>query len=287
VSYGPERGLGVNTIDGNGLIEVAGELVGNTLYMPESDATGVLRVMPGGVVDLRGLDMTFEPQRSNRSSTLEIVGSGGSFTTTVGTVFVNHPTATMKFTADAGGVTPIVSVGIDNPPTDPGGADVEGGNLVLDLDDYNFTPSSTLTLIDVAPNALFGTFGMVTFVGNTTAEVNYDVVNGDIFLNNFMRTASPGIVGDYNDNGTVDAADYVVWRKNLGTANTLPNDDTPGSVLPVDYDRWRANFGMSSGSGASLSAVPAPEPTSLPGALLLAALSSSMRRQRRKNEKSE
>jgi hypothetical protein len=279
-SYGPERGLGVNTIDGNGLVQVEGELIGNKLYMPESDATGVLRVMPGGVVDIETLDMTFEAFRANRSSTLEIVGSGGSFTTTVGPVLVNHPTATVKFTADAGGVTPIVSVGIANPPASPGGADVEGGNLVLDLDDFSFTPTSRMLLFDVAPDELFGEFGMVSFAGDTTADVVYDYENGDIYLENFMSTEPPGIVGDYNDNGTVDAADYVVWRENLGSTNTIPNDDTPGSVLAVDYDRWRANFGMSSAGGASLSAVPTPEPTTLAGALLLATLCLSKRRLR-------
>ena len=205
----------MNTIDGNGLIEVAGELIGNTLYMPESDADGVLRVMPGGVVNLRGVDMTFESFRPNRSSLLEIIGSGGSFTTTVGTFFVSHPTATVKFVADAGGVTPIISVGITDPATPPGGADVEGGNLVLDLDDFNFTPTSTLTLLDVKQrdamgnDYLFGTFGSVTFLGDTTATVNYDYLNGDIFLDNFMSTDPPGVTGDYNDDGKVDAADYV------------------------------------------------------------------------------
>ena len=36
--------------------------------------------------------------------------------------------------------------------------------------------------------------------------------------------------GDYNQNGVVDAADYVLWRKNNNTAITLPNDSTPGTA---------------------------------------------------------
>jgi hypothetical protein len=62
--------------------------------------------------------------------------------------------------------------------------------------------------------------------------------------------------GDFNQNGTVDAADYVVWRKTDGTQ--------------TGYDTWRANFGtsLSAGSGSAgyplgasaepLSAVPEP-----------------------------
>jgi hypothetical protein len=49
--------------------------------------------------------------------------------------------------------------------------------------------------------------------------------------------------GDYNDDFTVDAADYVVWRK-AGATDTLPNDPTAGTVDQSDYDLWRTNFGM-------------------------------------------
>jgi hypothetical protein len=46
--------------------------------------------------------------------------------------------------------------------------------------------------------------------------------------------------GDFNDDGTVDAADYVVWRKGLGTIYTQS-----------DYDDWRTHFGQSApGSGS-------------------------------------
>lgn len=76
--------------------------------------------------------------------------------------------------------------------------------------------------------------------------------------------------GDYNDDGTVDAADYVVWRANLGTTNTIPNDLTPHWVMEDDYTVWRANFGSTAAGGGSLSSV--PEPTSLLLILILGAL---------------
>jgi glucose/arabinose dehydrogenase len=57
--------------------------------------------------------------------------------------------------------------------------------------------------------------------------------------------------GDYNDDGTVDAADYVVWRKTDGTQE--------------GYDAWRAHFSQTTGSGAtgSASAPTVPEPATL------------------------
>jgi hypothetical protein len=51
----------------------------------------------------------------------------------------------------------------------------------------------------------------------------------------------PVTPGDYNRDGTVDAADYVVWRKGSGATYTQ-----------ADYDVWRANFGQTIGSGAAL-----------------------------------
>jgi hypothetical protein len=73
-----------------------------------------------------------------------------------------------------------------------------------------------------------------------------------------------GLPGDYNDDGNVDAADYVVWRKNQGTTNPLPNDPDGGTIGNEQYDTWLTNFGSSTGGG-SLAAGPTavPEPSSL------------------------
>jgi hypothetical protein len=65
------------------------------------------------------------------------------------------------------------------------------------------------------------------------------------------NVVEPPLPGDYNGNGTVDAADYVLWRN----GGPLQNDTTPASVGPEDYDVWRANFGRTFGSGASLAEV--------------------------------
>ena len=67
---------------------------------------------------------------------------------------------------------------------------------------------------------------------------------------------SPTLPGDYNNDGTVDAADYTVWRDHLGSGTALPNDDTAG-VGQDDYDRWGANYGENLGSG-SVTTIPEP-----------------------------
>jgi hypothetical protein len=68
----------------------------------------------------------------------------------------------------------------------------------------------------------------------------------------FLIPALPNLPGDYNGDGTVDAADYVVWR------------DTDGGQ--AGYDTWRANFGNSIGPGTgsdALTTVPEPGTSAL------------------------
>jgi hypothetical protein len=56
------------------------------------------------------------------------------------------------------------------------------------------------------------------------------------------------IAGDFNTDGTVDAADYVVWRKSFSGDQAM-------------YGAWRANFGTSLGPGSG-SVLPSAEPLS-------------------------
>jgi hypothetical protein len=55
------------------------------------------------------------------------------------------------------------------------------------------------------------------------------------------------LIGDYNNNGTVDLTDYVLWRN----GGPLQNEGTtPGVVTSEDYGVWRANFGRTGGAGS-------------------------------------
>jgi hypothetical protein len=131
----------------------------------------------------------------------------------------------------AGNLT-VVSVDLLGPP------DVlPDTNLpaALDLNDW---PDATMLFVD-----LLGIEDVSSYI---LAEINS--------LTPFAPSIMPG---DFNTDGNVDAADYVVWRKGLGTSYT-----------PDHYNEWRANFGriFSAGSGSSLpsaeslsSAVPEPD----------------------------
>lgn len=76
--------------------------------------------------------------------------------------------------------------------------------------------------------------------------------------------AESGVYGDYNNDGVVNAADYVTWRERSGTNFLLPNETpgtTPGQVTPDDYMEWRKRFDNTAGTGSSAPAA-IPEPAS-------------------------
>ena len=107
--------------------------------------------------------------------------------------------------------------------------------------------SNALFMADIADGSLFS--------GPTNTGAIYRVM-----------AVSPG---DYNYDGIVNAADYVVWRKN------------PGSFPADAYEDWRAHFGQTatgSGSGAIVNAV-ISEPTTL--VLLIVGTASAVIRRRR------
>jgi hypothetical protein len=88
------------------------------------------------------------------------------------------------------------------------------------------TGSESYPIFEAEPNV----HGTTPLVNSLTIRVEDDVVT----------TTVPG---DYNADTRVDAADYVVWRRNRGQSVMLPNDDTPDGVSDEDYDTWRENFG--------------------------------------------
>jgi hypothetical protein len=70
------------------------------------------------------------------------------------------------------------------------------------------------------------------------------------YLRNFTLQLPDSLPGDYNGDGNVDAADYVVWRTTDGT--------------PSGHDIWRMNFDTSVGTGANARTNAAlPEPTTV------------------------
>lgn len=122
-------------------------------------------------------------------------------------------------------------------------------------------------------NLLGGLTGADIANGNAIYDFSYDAASGTLALLDFFNRnvfifevggATTGLVGDYNGNNVVDAADYTLWRDTLGDSVATNGDGADGNSNGVidagDYEVWKTNFGMTTGSGSG-SAV--PEPTSL------------------------
>lgn len=147
-------------------------------------------------------------------------------------------------------------------------AKIVGGTL-----DNDGTAQVTFTdATPVGDDPIIGPFGSYTYDtfalrpsnSTTTAEV-FDTT---LFKVEFTTSAvAPGVPGDYNGNGKVDGADYVVWRNGGPLQNEV---DAPGTVNDADYAAWRARFGNTSGAGAGVSAAGVPEPGTI--VLLLASV---------------
>jgi len=187
------------------------------------------------------------------------------------------------------------------------GFEVSSDSAPLDI--AGFTPISGGTgnwLTDAE-----GTTGLsqLNFTGARTLEPGQEVSIGDISSTNFTSDDAQaglsmrflltpgGLGGDYNEDGIVDLQDYTVWRDNLGSATSLPNDNTPG-VTTVDYELWKASYAegatfrtgsilfdstLGAASG-TLAGTAVPEPGT---ALLLAGSFVAVGLLRRKNNKVE
>lgn len=177
----------------------------------------------------------------------------------------------------------------------------EGAALEFEIDNEASYDQLTIlgdaTLAGMIDISLLGspsvgqTFDILTTSGGTIDMTGLSVVGDGSFtlslesMDTVLRltaSASTGLAGDYNDDGHVDIADYVVWRNNLGsTTAMLPGDSTPEIVDASDYTVWKDNFGASSGalSGLASNQQAVPEPSAF-GLLIAAAMLAVVARRR-------
>ena len=101
-----------------------------------------------------------------------------------------------------------------------------------------------------------------------TPTFNQNLDFDDITINGTVAIAVPLVVGDYNGNLQVDAADYTVWRDTFGsTADLRANGDDTGASAGIideaDYTVWKSNFGNSGSGQSGLTTTAVPEPSSV------------------------
>jgi hypothetical protein len=245
----------MNSIDlSNGTTIVSKENVPGvpTLSMVENDITPMTNVT--GVTGVAFTDEDGQMHSSGRSS--------GWISTTINSYWVmdlstlGYIDLSLRFDNRSSGTSPPTSAGATSITVAwavDGGAFTDVTTVTLNQN-AAFSPYSVdLTAIDaiedkpsVQIRGLWGTDG----TGPNTR------------LDNLQLTGTAlAVEGDYNENGVVDAGDYVVWRKGIAP---LPNEvaEPLGITDEEDYKAWRARFGNpSSGGGAGTATSAAPEPS--------------------------
>lgn len=147
------------------------------------------------------------------------------------------------------------------------------------LDDQDFTVfgrvvNDGMTIVDginnltavnasVAENASGEDFDEIPVFSLAQVQVQGDITNADaVLLNNVAITSFAD--GDYNFDGRVDAADYTVWRRDLGSTILAEADGNGNGIVDeADFFVWRASYGQAGGPAAAIASLTVPEPTSL------------------------
>lgn len=130
--------------------------------------------------------------------------------------------------------------------------------------------------LDGASTVAAGTaisLGNVFDLGVDERNLTFNYLIGDDTIAGDVTYVTPaGLPGDYNGDGTVNLADYTVWRDNLGASDESAlnnNGEGIGGITTSDYQFWKDRFGNTSGSASLATASAVPEPS----AVLLAIIS--------------
>jgi len=149
-----------------------------------------------------------------------------------------------KLSFDLGGLTPISQydqISVDR-------SAFLGGTLEVSLNGFSPSVNDSFTLI-TAGKSVVGQFQLLMLPSSFTWNVAYNASNV------VLTVTGIGTPGDFNNDGKVDGADYVVWRKTGGT--------------PQQYQDWRSHFGAGPGSGGSIGGNAVPEPSTCLLAMLI------------------
>src|SRR5205807_2579148 len=110
----------------------------------------------------------------------------------------------------------------------PGTSVARGGTLELTFDDAVNAATQIGRTIDLFDWTGVNPTGVFTVSSPYVWNISKLYTTGEVTL-----TALAAIPGDFNNNGVVDAADYIVWRKTGGTQ--------------AGYNAWRTHFGEGGG----------------------------------------
>ncbi len=177
-----------------------------------------------------------------------------------------------------GTISAVAAVTYDTVTMDDWPSVTTGRSIFLNSLSANPDDGSSWTKAGTTADEL-GSFNAAQF-----SQLAIDHPGGDVGSPGYAPgSVATSLLGDYNGNQVIDAADYTVWRNKLNTGGPLLNDATPGTIDVADYNYWKARFGQTGGSGG-LAGAAVPEPTGM-ALLLVAAMIRSLCRSRPMNRR--
>jgi len=141
-------------------------------------------------------------------------------------------------------------------------AAMDAGTLQLDGDlvvllDESFTPTAGQSFSLLMANSISGSFDSISLPSLPTGLAWQSSQSSTALTVSLVSTGPPG---DYNLDGTVNAADYTLWRDTLGQSRAgLAADGNGSGVVDIaDYVIWKTNFGSGASVEAASFAIPEP-----------------------------
>jgi hypothetical protein len=169
-----------------------------------------------------------------------------------------------------------IGPGIDQRWREMGGSDTQELGEVFLTAESTLAPNTTRSIGMAYNNAINGEDLLFQY-----HAPGGDVVEGEV---SYIGVAPPQLNGDFNNDGVVDAADYVVWRNNLGGDDWVlnGNGDNSGTVGVGDYSLWKTSFGNTSPGALAVAANSVPEPATV-GLVSLALVGLLLQHRRRRS----
>jgi len=227
-----------------------------------------------GVVNINGAAVVLSTGADNTSSTF-----GGAIQGTGGLTKVGSGTFSMTGTNTYSGDTRVnggtLSSSVSTSLADAADVYLTTGSFL----NLNFAGTDTIDslFIDGVGQAT-GTWGAMS---NALAANKTPLITGTGLLN-VTTPATPSNNADFNDDGTVNGADFLIWQRGFGltgqTDKSNGNANTDTVVDGLDYTEWASKFGGPPVPAlAAAAGVPEPASACLV-AMALAALAGVRRR---------
>jgi hypothetical protein len=246
----------------NGLFPTASDVgvIVNNKVTVSGDQAAIRVIVESGALDVEdGATITTRQVRVDPAGALSGAGSIVGDVRNSGLVALGTAGDTLEtagnYTQTAGALLRVDFAGSATGQLVVLGTAILDGTLEVTLA-AGFVPSAGMAVgLVTAVNGVVGSFA-TELLPASAGGLSFQLVYHSDAVNLLVM----GLAGDYNLDGTVDAADYIVWRRTLGQSGPgrAADGDMNGMVDATDFAIWRSNFGATSTHPAANATIAEP-----------------------------